>query len=63
MRTRVQIDNKYNALDNQREITDKTKENVKDLTDNVNSRIGRTERNLYDDDDDWGPWSNPRSRF
>lgn len=62
MRTRVQIDNKYNALDNQREITDKTKENVKDLTDNVNSRIGKTERSL-DDDDDWGPWSNPRSRF
>ena len=42
---KVEIDNKYNALDEQREVTEKTKENTEDA-------IGR---DLDDDDDDWFP--------
>lgn len=50
MHEKVNIDNKYNALDEQREITKKTKENVEKVI----------QRNLDDEDDEWYP---SRGRF
>lgn len=52
IKEKVEIDNRYNALDEQREITEKTKENTERVI----------ERDL--DDDDWFPGPpGPRSRF
>ena len=44
---KVNIDNKYNALDEQREITEKTKENAEQII----------QRDLDEDDDEWYPGS------
>ena len=51
VKEKVRIDNKYNALDEQREVTKKTIEN----TENV------IQRDLDEDDDSWFP--GPRGRF
>lgn len=45
IKLKVEIDNKYNALDEQRQITKLTKENAEKVM----------ERDLDDDDDDWFP--------
>ena len=44
---KVEIDNRYNALDEQREVTEKTKENTERVI----------QRDLDDDDDEWYPGS------
>ena len=49
VKKKVEIDNKYNALDEQREITEQTKENTEEAI----------HRDL-DDDDDWFPGPGPR---
>lgn len=57
MQARIQVDKKYNALENQRAITEKTKENIEDRfhVNDMQSEIPGIESER--DDDDWGPWS------
>jgi hypothetical protein len=58
MERRVAIDKKYDVLQRQRDVSDKTLENAKDIVekDDGGESINH-DHERDDDDDDWGPWS------
>ena len=52
MEERIAVDKKYDVKQKQREVTDETLENAKDIIEEDDH--GKTK---HDDDDDYGPWS------